>query len=172
MTDLTKKELASQLYDRFADRVDFLDKDLKTNHASYMDAAAQHANLVTDITKEVADAGWKVSPAVIDALCKGGADLMTMDLSEETIEPPAEGEPESEPKTDQDAPPPEGLTPASEAVDQAEQAGDQQEGQQQGQDGQEQADANQGGQNQGASQDGASGAQEGSQQESDPKPAG
>jgi hypothetical protein len=87
MTDVSKKELVSNLYDAFADRVAELDKDLKDNHG-YMNAAAQHLNLVTDIGAEVKEAGWQVSPAIVIALCQGGSELMALDLSQETIVPP------------------------------------------------------------------------------------
>jgi hypothetical protein len=87
MTELSKKELVSHLYDAFADRVAALDKDLRENHG-YMTAGQQHDNLVTDIGSEVAEAGWKVSAGVIDALCHGGAELMALDLSAETVVAP------------------------------------------------------------------------------------
>lgn len=89
MTDLTKKELVSNLYDAFADKVAAEDKELKELH-KYLTPAEQHDNLVIDITKAVKDAGWQVSPGILDALCKGGAELMTMDLDEEIIVPPEE----------------------------------------------------------------------------------
>lgn len=89
MTDLTKKELVSNLYDAFADQVAAEDKELKDLH-KYLTPAEQHDNLVIDITKAVKDAGWQVSPGILDALCKGGAELMTMDLEEEIIVPPEE----------------------------------------------------------------------------------
>lgn len=88
MTDLTKKELVSNLYDAFADKVAAEDKELKNLH-KYLTPAEQHDNLVIDITKAVKDAGWQVSPGILDALCKGGAELMTMELDEEIIVPPS-----------------------------------------------------------------------------------
>lgn len=99
MTDLTKKELVSQLYDTFADRVAVLDKELKEKH-QYLNATQQHQNLVTDIGNEVYKAGWLASAAVIDALCHGGAELMALDLEAETIVPPPELVNESGLRTD------------------------------------------------------------------------
>lgn len=103
MTDLTKKELVSNLYDAFADKVAAEDKELKELH-KYLTPAEQHDNLVIDITKAVKDAGWQVSPGILDALCKGGAELMTMDLDEEIIVPPSPEVPAEPPAHEPPAP--------------------------------------------------------------------
>ncbi len=85
MSDIAKKNLFSQLWDQFTDRVDELRKDLDTNHA-YMNEAQRLENLRFDIANEVTAAGWVVSPNVIDALCSGGAAIMTLDPSTASID--------------------------------------------------------------------------------------
>ena len=96
MSDIAKKNLLSQLWDQFTDPVDALRADLAANHA-YLSSDEQAENLRIDIAGEVARAGWTVSPNVIEALCKGGAALMTLDPAIVTIdlaveEPPTPAE--------------------------------------------------------------------------------
>jgi hypothetical protein len=114
MSDIiAKKNLLSRLWDGFTDRVDELRKDLDKNH-TYLSPAQRLENLRVDIGNEVKAAGWTVSPNVIDALCDGGAKMMTLDASTVTIDhqEPAgeaqEGEAETAAQEDAqaEAPPP------------------------------------------------------------------
>ena len=111
MSEVSKKNLLSQLWDEQTDRVDELRADLKTNHG-YLSADEQTENLRIDIAGEVARAGWIVSPNVIEALCAGGASMMTLDASTveiDRLEPATEAQ-----DGDADAPPPPAPPPVPE----------------------------------------------------------
>ena len=97
MTDISKRDLVSRLYDQFHDFVGEKWDDLHENHG-YLKREVQAEHLLIDLKAEVAAKGWTVDDAILAAFVKnGGAALQQLDLSELNIVPP----PEDEPRTGQ-----------------------------------------------------------------------